>query len=193
MIMKVTTSRIRMELAKVGIVVNSIYDLVNSKESYPEAISVLIKLMDEDFDDLREKEGVVRALAVKEAKGKANTVLISEYLKTSEKMNSYRWAVGNTIGLIMTKDDVNTILSIVQDVSNGTSRQMLVMALGRVKSEEVENVLITLLDDDDVVAHALYALGKLKSQKAKGKIQSLLNDSRSLVRKEAQKALKKIG
>ncbi|MNL32232.1 hypothetical protein D3C87_1540690 [compost metagenome] len=69
---------------------------------------------------------------------------------------------------------------------------MFVFALGKIKSAEVEDVLINLLNDDEVIAHALIALGKIKSQKAKDKIAILTDHPKPLVRKEAQKALKKI-
>ncbi len=71
---------------------------------------------------------------------------------------------------------------------------MFVEALGKIKSSElVEDTLMKLLDDDDVMVHAIHALGRLRSQKAKDKIIPLLEHPRSLVRRETKNALKKIG
>lgn len=183
---------IKTELEKVGISINDIYDLVNTNESYPTAVPVLLNLLETGIDDMGTKEGVVRALAVKEAIGKASPILIAEYNRVPKDKMLLRWAIGNTIYTTITKDDVESILPIVQNKTNGISRQMFVAALGKVKIENVENVLINLLDDDDVIAHALEALGRMKSKKAKDKISALTNHPKALIRKEALKALKKV-
>lgn len=183
---------IKTELEKVGISINDIYDLVNTNESYPTAVPVLLNLLETGIDDMGTKEGVVRALAVKEAIGKASPILIAEYNRVPKDKMLLRWAIGNTIYTTITKDDVESILPIVQNKTNGISRQMFVAALGKVKIEKVENVLINLLDDDDVIAHALEALGRMKSKKAKDKISALTNHPKALIRKEALKALKKV-
>lgn len=69
---------------------------------------------------------------------------------------------------------------------------MFVAALGKVKSEKSENILINLLDDDEVTPQALEALGRMKSKKAKDRILMLTNHPKALIRKEALKAFKKI-
>jgi HEAT repeat protein len=190
-------SIIKQELEKAGICVDSVWDLLYWKQPYPEAVPILVALLQEDDIDprMRNKEGIVRALTAKEARGKANDVLISEYNKSSETdlLESYRWAVGNAFTVVITEDDVDKIIPIVLDKKNGKSRQMFALALGKVKLEKVEDALISLLDDDDVDAHAISALGNMKSQKAKGKIETLVNHPWPLVRKNAIKALKKIG
>lgn len=188
----VDENRIKSELEKVGIYINDIYDLVNTNEPYPLAISVLINLLKEGIEHIGTKEGVVRALAVKEAIGKASPVLIAEYNRVPKDKMMLRWAIGNTIYTTITEDDIESILQIIQDKSNGMSRQMFVAALGKVKSEKAEQILIMLLDDDEVTPHALEALGRMKSKKAKDKIKKLINHPKTLIRKEAQKALKKV-
>lgn len=187
----VEANKIKSELAKVGVAVNDIYDLVNTDKPYPAAVPVLLNLLQEGIEHIGIKEGVVRALAVKEAIGKASPVLIAEYNRTPKDKMLLRWAIGNTIYTTITEDDVESILPIIQDKTNGTSRQMFVAALGKIKSEKVEDVLISLLDDEEVTPHALEALGRLKSKKAKEKISMLTNHPKALIRKEALKALKK--
>ena len=188
-----TVIKVRETLLKVGISVNDIWDLVNTKESYPEAIPVLTNLLRTEILDDRSKEGIVRALAVKEAKGKIGKVLIDEFHKTpKEKKATLGWAIGNTFEVIVTRDDLEGVLEIVKNKENGMAREMFVLALGKIKCEQSEDVLIDLLDDDGVVRHALSALGKLKSLKAKGKISQLLYHPSSVVRKKAQAILNKL-
>src|ERR1700744_6636741 len=182
------------ELKDAGSKYTDPWDMVNAKDSYPEAIDILIKYLPKEYH-YSNKEGIVRALTVIEAKGKANAALITEYNKIPiEKENdSLRWAIGNAIWFIITPNDIKSILPIVEEKRNGISRHRFVLALGKVKSEKAENVLIKLLSDEEVAVYALEALGKLKSKKAKAKISMLSNDSNALIKKEAQKALKKIG
>jgi HEAT repeat protein len=190
--MEVEANKIKTELAKVGISVNDIYDLVNTDKSYPAAVPVLLNLLQEGIEHIGIKEGIIRALAVKEAIGKASPILVAEYNRTPKDKMPLRWAIGNTIYITITKNDVESILPIIQDKTNGMSRQMFVAALGKVESEKAEDVLISLLDDEEVTPHALEALGRMNSKKAKDKISMLTRHHKALIRKEAKKALKEI-
>jgi len=185
--------RIYKELENAGVNTAKYSSLLAISESYSKAIPVFVEFFkNEEFDSMRTKEMLVRALTVKEAKGIVNEILISEYHKYPEKgFESYRWAIGNTFTAIITKEDEDNIIDIVSNKSNGNSRQMFVYALKAIKSIRVENTLIDLLDDRDVTGHAIYALGCMKSQKAKAKIEFLLNDKSAYIRREAKKALKK--
>lgn len=184
-------NRVREELGKVDIQIDDIFDLVNTKKPYPKAIPILLNLLSEVSHD-GVKEGIIRALAVKEAKGVAGKALIKEYKKTSKDKSLLLWTIGNTMEVVISDDDIDDVLDIVADKENGISRQMFTVALGKMKSDRVEQALISLLDDDEISPHVLDALGKLKSQKAKSKISELTNHQKPLIRKEAQKALKKI-
>jgi HEAT repeat protein len=190
--MAIDSNRIKSELAKVGVSINSVYDLVNTNQPYPSAVPVLLNLLKVGIEDVGTREGVIRALAVKEAVGKASSILLAEYDKVPRSQMMLRWAIGNTIYTTITEADVESIVPIVMDKENGISRQMFVAALGKVKSAKAEDVLITLLDDDDVASHSLEALGRIKSSKAKDKIAALTTHPRALIRREALKALKKI-
>ncbi|WP_291125323.1 HEAT repeat domain-containing protein [Dysgonomonas sp. UBA7698] len=188
------SEKVNNSLLEVGFEVDSVYDLVNTTMSYPEAIQPLIEHL-KNIQDVNIKEGIIRALTVKEAKGIANNPLFEEYNKTNEIANSgIRWVIGNAFTVIIGAEDVDRILKIVSNKDNGMSRQMFVMALSKIKSrkQDIENVLIDLLDDDLVCSHAINTLGKLKSVKAKPLLLTLTEHSRPLVRKEVVKALKKI-
>lgn len=180
------------DLKKVGINIKSIWDLVNTKLSYKPAIPVLIEHLSKPYH-LKNKEGIIRALAVKEAKGVACRAIIDEYNKGPKTLStSYRWVFGNTMVVIITPEYVDDVIAIVSDKSNGISREMFVISLAKVRSEKTENLLISLLEDEDVVLSALEALGMMKSKKAIDKILMLTNHSKSEVKKIAKKILKKL-
>ncbi len=184
--------KIQVSLSKVGIEIKDIYELVNSKKTYPDAIPVLVSTLTSGIEEDNLKEGVIRALAVKEAKGKIGSILIDEFHMTSKDKPLLRWAIGNTMEVVIGKEDLEKVIEIVLDKSNGMSRQMFVVSLGNIKSEKSENVLINLLDDDEVAAHALNGLRRIRSVKALEKVKQLLNHPKPLIRKEAEKTLKKI-
>lgn len=180
------------EINDTGLKINSLWDLVNYKFRYPPAVlPILIRHLQKDYS-AKTKEGIVRALAVKEAKGLVGSILISEYRNSVKDNSAYRWAIGNTMYQTITPNEVGEVIQIIKDKSNGVSRQMFAAALGKVKDADSETILITLLNDDEIVAHVIEALGRMKSHKAIDKITGLLNHSNPMVRKEAQKALKNI-
>ncbi|MCB9082407.1 MAG: hypothetical protein H6555_11930 [Lewinellaceae bacterium] len=138
------------DLKKAGFNITSSWDLVNTKSRYKPAIPILLEHLPRPYH-LKNKEGIIRALAVKEAIGKASPVLIAEYNRTPKDKILIRWAIGNTIYTTISEDDVESILPIVLDRTNGISRQMFVAALGKIKAVNVKDVLLRLVNDDDKV------------------------------------------
>lgn len=179
------------ELSDIGIKITSIWELVNTKAKYPKAIPILLKHLGLNYSD-SVKEGIIRALIVKEAKGKATSGLIAQYEKTPKEKDDLRWVIGYAIANTMTLLDVDWILNTVADKSNMGSRRQLIIALGTVKTEKSEEMLINLLNDEQVLPQVICALGMLKSKKAKETILEFNKSTDPLVRLEASKALKKI-
>jgi HEAT repeat protein len=69
---------------------------------------------------------------------------------------------------------------------------MIVLGLGRFDTEKTRSLLVNLLTDDDVRAHAAAALGRLGAREASPMLTRLLTDKDYLTRKEAKIALGKI-
>ncbi len=185
-------TRLRKALANCGVDADDVYDLVNGKVRYSTAIPVLVRLLEDGITDQATREGVIRALAVKEARGYAGPALIREFHRTPKEAELLRWTIGNAMEVIMTDDCTGAVIQIVRDTNNGMARQMFVLALGNVKNEEAEQALMSLFEDAEVAPQAIRALGKMKSRRAKQAIRKLLRHSRPLIRQEAMKALKRI-
>jgi hypothetical protein len=80
-------------LSRVGVTVESVWDLVNTSEAYPEAIPVLVQHLWLPYD-LRIKEGIARALTVRQTRGVASAAVVHEYLETpDDSPNQYKWAL----------------------------------------------------------------------------------------------------
>lgn len=131
-------------LRSVGCNINSVWDLVNSNRKYPEAIPILIKhLVYYEYSD-KLKQGILRALAVKESKGYAR-VLISEYHKTPIASDETRWCFGLAVAVCFTNEDVVEIIEIAKNKLNGRSREFFIKALEGVKKQDLKNKIISEL------------------------------------------------
>jgi len=187
--------RVTEALSFAGLKVSSIFDLVNTKDSYENAIPVLLTLLPTLHDPVI-KEGVVRALAIKEARNTAVLPLIEEFKKIDpddEGEQMLKWAIANALSVIARDSEFEEISLLVRDKRHGKAREMLAVALGNMKkTPEAINVLVELLNDDVVAGHAAIALGKLKATQAIPALEKLNNHSKDWVRKEAERAIKKI-
>lgn len=149
------------ELKAAGSKFSNPWDMVNSKEAYSEAINILIEHLHKPYHE-KNKEGIVRALTVKEARGKANASLINEYNNISKDRHNLRWTIGNAFTIIVTPNDFESISSIVKDKSNGMSRYRFVEALAKIKTADSRACLQYLLDDKEMKPYAEKALKKMK-------------------------------
>jgi HEAT repeat protein len=136
------------------------------------------------------KLDVLRVLGVRPAPQEVAPALIDAF--RAERSSAVRWSIANAIEAVADDRLVEALSFLAADRSYGGDRQMLVHALGKMKAPSAVGILVSLLDDDTVVAHAISALGKLKSIAARPAIAALLNHERALVRREAKAALVKI-
>jgi HEAT repeats len=179
------------ELSASGYPVQSL-DLLARSDASKGAVPILVKWLPK-ITNSRVKESIVRALSVPWAKGSAERELLAEFCKTPSSENQgLKWAIGNALEVLSGDDVFDDIVELVQDNRHGIARQMLVMALGKIKNPRAVNVLISLLDDEDVVGHALIGLRKLNAVEARPHILPLLKHPKAWVRREAKKALNKI-
>lgn len=81
-----------------GISVKSIWDLVNTKQPYPGAIPILIEHLKHSYP-FRIREGIARALTVRDAGEAAYAELVNEFKSlpdsTDTTQHGFKWALGN--------------------------------------------------------------------------------------------------
>jgi HEAT repeat protein len=145
----------------------------------------------------RIKEGVARALTVKEARPIAVPVLIAEFQSASDENDSQRvtkWTIGNALSVVADDSAYEPIVALLRDKKHGSARDGLATALCNMKKHREQAVrhLIQLLDDADVRVTAMMALGKLRVKAARSRVESFLEDPDPWVRREAKQALAKI-
>ncbi len=103
------------ELRDAGVPVDDLWDLVNSRVDYPQAIPILLEWLDHRMPvtDRRAREGLVRALTTRAARPAAIPVLLREF-RTAEDAR-YRWAVGNALSVIADASAFEAISELVMD------------------------------------------------------------------------------
>ncbi|WP_370943268.1 HEAT repeat domain-containing protein [Amycolatopsis sp. cg5] len=190
-----TPAALSRDLEAVG-VDGDLWGLVNSKARYRAAVPVLLdwlrhvdeRVPEPDLGKVR--EGLVRALTVPEARPVAAPELIRQFQEVDEL--TVRWAIGNALSVVYDDSVFDQLEPLVREPRFGQGRQMLVHGLGRSRHPRAPGLLVELLSDDDVAAHALTALTKLKPPGVRGAVEPLLDHPRPLVRKNAKKALEKL-
>jgi hypothetical protein len=110
-------ARIVAALREAGIEVTSVFDLV--KRPQARAIPVLLPYLHEDLDPWI-KQGVVRALSIKPASSLALRPMLNEF-KQPNISDGLRWAIGNAISILATKEVLGELLELVSE--NGTEER----------------------------------------------------------------------
>jgi HEAT repeat protein len=174
-----------------GIQVDRLELLRASHPQIRSAIPILARWVPK-LDDPGEKSLIVRMLSIPAATGLAGNVLFEEFHRIGDPESSLKWTIADALSVVSTADDVPKLLAIARDKQNGRARQMIVLGLKRFNLTPVRDLLIELLADDDVRAHAVTALGNLAASEAVPALTRMLSDPSTLVRREARKALKKI-
>jgi len=185
------------DLARLGVRAADPWELVNRKDPYPAAIPALVDWLArvdvevEPRERAKFREGLVRSLAVREARGIAGPTLVCEFRRTDVE-STYRWAVANALEVVADDSLFIDVVELARDRRYGADRQMLVLAMARMKDPRVVDVLVELLADDEVAGHAAKALARLKMPLARPALERLLVHPRPWVRAEARKALKRM-
>ena len=179
------------ELSQAGFDVEWISDLYNERFDYRRAIPILLRWLPR-VENPAVKEAIVRALSVPWARRTEASNLLVEEFRRSKSDFSLNWAIGNALSVVADDSVLNDIIGLIRDKTYGKAREMLVVALGNMKTLDVKYTLIELLEDEDLSGYAIMALGKLKTKEARPAIERFLNHPKSWVRREAKKALARI-
>jgi HEAT repeat protein len=177
------------DLAARGVRVDSIVEARGDRALFRAALPVLIDWFRKtDNPDL--KVELAGALGTPWAKPSGAGALIEGFRGAEDA--SVRWSIGNALADVATDAEFDAIVELVKDKRYGRSRERLAVALGRMKDPRAVDVLIGLLDDADVVGHAVAALGKLRARRARPQVEALLRHEDASVRRAAKTALARV-
>lgn len=135
------------DLARRGISVSSVWDLVNSRDRYPAAIPVLLSHLSRTYR-VEIKEGIARALGVKDARADAWEPILRMLDRETEPR--VRDGLFVAISGMAGPTDVPKLISLLSERALGPSRIFLVRNLMRSKRSEARAALIAMEDDPDL-------------------------------------------
>lgn len=162
------------------------------------AVPVLVKWLPQ-VTYLPLKRDLIAALGSGWARPDAARPLVDEFRATDPGEDtadtSVRWSIGDALDRVADESVVDDLIEIATDMRHGSHRGLVVAALGNMRDarDRVVPVLEELLDDDDVAGYAVMGLGKLKVREARAAVEPFLDHPQAWVRKEAKKALAKLG
>jgi hypothetical protein len=117
------------DLSAVGYAVKSVWDLVNMKEAYPEAIPVLLRHLPIVKHPIM-RQGIGRALAVVEARGLAGSALLQAL--RHEQDPETRWVFANTLAIVADRENAEELSELADDPEYADVRERLSQALKNV-------------------------------------------------------------
>jgi len=180
------------ELRKAGFQVDHVSDLFIRPLNYKEAIPILLHRLP-TVEDHALKQEIVRALAVLWARPQAARPLIHEFVNSpDQRPNGLRWTMGNALSVVATDDVFDDIVSLFRNKEYGRTREMLALALARMKNPRAVDALIESLDDEEVAGHAVMALRKMNAKKAESAMRPFTEHPKTWIRNEAKRALEKM-
>ncbi len=155
-----------------GHIVENYTDIIKIK--YNDNDVAILKNALKNFTNFNYKKFVVRCFTKKKLYS-VTKFLIDEYI-TSDN-NDYRWIIGNALYTIDDKSYEDQYIEIVSKKKYKSSRQMLVLLLGKTKSTKIRCTLVSLLNDYDVLPQILKALKNNLDSNTSALIQSIISDS----------------
>jgi hypothetical protein len=123
------------DLAAVGFDVGSVWELVNSPNPYPSAIPILCKHLSLPYDT-KIREGIARALTVREARGTPGRIILTELQRPVEQSpRAVRWALANALTVAGDVSMIEQLESHIADPRFGDVREILKLAVQKISAK----------------------------------------------------------
>ena len=130
------------------LVVDGVWDLVNTRERYDEALPILVEHLTKDYPD-EVLDGIARALAVPQALP-YRTTLISLFRREPPVSANFRYGLGIAIAHTTGPFNLPETIELAKDRSLGASRLPLLLAIKRSRKPEIRQVIEELGQDPDL-------------------------------------------
>jgi hypothetical protein len=145
------------DLANVGVNVQSVWDLVNTKAPYPSAVPILIAHLSAPYP-VAIRDGIARALAIPEGKT-AWSMLVRMYREEPKS----RAKDGLAVAVANASDEtvIGDVIELARDSQLGSSRILLLSALERSTSSQARAALMSLGTDPDLAKEIEIILRRL--------------------------------
>ena len=134
------------DLAKIGVEVGSVYDLVNDTVTYEKAIPLLLDHLRREYPDAI-REGIARALGIPATRALGWRILVDEYRRTENRNN--RVKDGLAVALSGASDDsvLQELIELAKDKNHGDIRILLLQGIKRSRRPEARQATNELVHD----------------------------------------------
>lgn len=137
------------ELRNAGARVSSVWDLVNTKDRYPQLVPILFAHLDRPYPQ-KVREGIARALAVPESRYRWDE-LVNRYLaETDTTPNGMKWALHLAVAAAADVSVLDTLIKLACDRRHGRNRALFIDALARINDPRAKAALAELANDPDL-------------------------------------------
>ena len=130
------------------LVTDGVWDLVNTRERYDEALPILFEHLTKDYPD-EILDGIARALAVPQALPFRPT-LISLFRRDPPVSEGFRFGLGLAIAHTTGPQNLAETIELAKDRSLGESRLALLLAIRHSRKPEIGQVIEELSSDPDL-------------------------------------------
>ena len=153
------------ELQALGVEVSSVWDLVNTSNSYDQALPLLSSHLRRDYPD-RVLEGIARALAVP-ASRELWAELLDVFLRWDDATAlGAKGGLGAALSVAADDSVIDDVIALVRDEKQGDNRIFLLSVLARSKRPEARKVLEESTDDPSLRPEAQRLLKRLEKREA---------------------------
>jgi aminopeptidase N len=120
------------DLRRVGIDVDSAWDLVNRSTPYPSALPILVAHLERGYPP-RVREGIARALAVRDARFAWGTLV--RLYREEEAGTDAKAGLAVALAAAADGDVLDEVIALARDSRHGQSRVLLLAALRRLRAQ----------------------------------------------------------
>lgn len=189
------------ELDAAGIPEDTVWELVNSRNDYPQAVPIVIdwlQHLDErvppEEDRRAWRAGLIRNLITKHAKGNraAIDILFHQFEIEPPLSNLELEAAGFALAEICERSDFPRVADLIRADRDFPTKSVLVQWLGQIKTDEAKELAVSQLSKPATRIPAMRALVRQKASGVRDAVAKYLNDEHEIFRKEARKTLDKL-
>jgi HEAT repeat protein len=127
-------------LKAAGFGVSSVWDFVNTTESYTAALPILLEHLQQNYPD-KVREGIARAMAVPESRFAWQPLLSLFRRDFDQNPNGVKWAIGCALGAAADDEVVSDLVELFRDTRHGVNRLAFIDGLARSRSANARAAL----------------------------------------------------
>jgi hypothetical protein len=192
---------LKRELNEAGIPEDTVWQLVNSKTDYPQAVPIIVDWLQhldervppgQDRNALR--EGLIRSLITKHAEGNRAAIdVLFHQLEIDPPLDRFELEpVGYALFEILERSDFPRVAAAIRSERDFPTKPWLVRWLGRCKTEEAKELAVSQLPYPATRDAAMAALVRQKATGVREAVAVYLDSEHAVFRKEARKTLDKL-